>query len=146
MRARLPRGYRRLRQRAQMTLWALGSVMAIALLLVSSTSESEPLEAAAEHAEAEVASSGAAGARQLTSNATRNDDDEDPYWFMGGDPFISYPYKKSDNKWAIVLHLIGIGYMVYGLNVVCDAYFCEGLTAMVRGQWRTGEAGGELQQ
>lgn len=72
--------------------------------------------------------------RELLGNA---DDGESGYPFA--DAFIKYPYTQSNNnKWAIIFHIIGIGYMTLGLNVVCDAYFCEALTAMVEA-WKIQE-------
>lgn len=56
--------------------------------------------------------------------------------YLWSDPFIKYNdddegFRKTPNKPLIILHVIGIGYMILGLNVVCDAYFCEALTLMV---------------
>mmetsp|Transcript_2377 Transcript_2377/g.5036 ORF Transcript_2377/g.5036 Transcript_2377/m.5036 type:complete len:711 (+) Transcript_2377:266-2398(+) len=67
------------------------------------------------------------GGRQL-----EEDDDEG-----GGisayfdDPLIDKPYRSADNKYWIWVHIIVIGYMLLGLNTVCDAYFTGALDTMV---------------
>ena len=38
-------------------------------------------------------------------------------------------------SWSIIFHIVGICYMILGLNVVCDAYFCEALELMVS-EWK----------
>lgn len=45
-------------------------------------------------------------------------------------------YKEAPigRKFCIVLHIIGIAYMLMGLNTVCDIYFCGALDEMVE-QW-----------
>jgi K+-dependent Na+/Ca+ exchanger-like protein len=40
-------------------------------------------------------------------------------------------YGKDPNRWLIFLHCIGIGYMLLGLNTVCDVYFTGALEVMV---------------
>ena len=30
-----------------------------------------------------------------------------------------------------IFHIVGMIYMIHGLNIVCDAYFCEALELMV---------------
>jgi hypothetical protein len=65
-------------------------------------------------------------ARRLRKN---EDDADSGYPFA--DALIKYPYRQSNNnKWAIIFHVLGICYMMLGLNIVCDAYFCEALTCM----------------
>uniref|UniRef100_A0A6U9BJK6 Sodium/calcium exchanger membrane region domain-containing protein n=1 Tax=Zooxanthella nutricula TaxID=1333877 RepID=A0A6U9BJK6_9DINO len=40
-------------------------------------------------------------------------------------------YSEDPQKWLVVLHCIGIGYMLLGLNTVCDVYFTGALEVMV---------------
>mmetsp|Transcript_44653 Transcript_44653/g.105921 ORF Transcript_44653/g.105921 Transcript_44653/m.105921 type:complete len:618 (-) Transcript_44653:230-2083(-) len=40
-------------------------------------------------------------------------------------------YKDADNKYWLFVHVIGIGYMLLGLNTVCDIYFTGALDVMV---------------
>mmetsp|Transcript_15555 Transcript_15555/g.35635 ORF Transcript_15555/g.35635 Transcript_15555/m.35635 type:complete len:640 (-) Transcript_15555:203-2122(-) len=40
-------------------------------------------------------------------------------------------YSDADNKYWLFLHVIGIGYMLLGLNTVCDIYFTGALDVMV---------------
>eukprot|EP00448_Togula_jolla_P007356 CAMPEP_0170600592 /NCGR_PEP_ID=MMETSP0224-20130122/17415_1 /TAXON_ID=285029 /ORGANISM="Togula jolla, Strain CCCM 725" /LENGTH=674 /DNA_ID=CAMNT_0010925325 /DNA_START=30 /DNA_END=2055 /DNA_ORIENTATION=+ len=53
------------------------------------------------------------------------------------DPFLSVPegkdedYHEATNKWVIIIHLVLIGYMLLGLNTVCDVYFTGSLDVMV---------------
>lgn len=47
------------------------------------------------------------------------------------DPLIDQPYRDSENKWRIFVHIIFIGYMLLGLNTVCDIYFTGSLEVMV---------------
>jgi len=53
------------------------------------------------------------------------------------DPFISKPYEDAppSEKCAVIIHIIVIGYMLLGLNTVCDAFFCGALDTMVD-QWK----------
>jgi len=44
-----------------------------------------------------------------------------------GDP----DYRKSKRKWTLFVHVIIIGYMLLGLNTVCDVYFTGALEVMV---------------
>lgn len=50
------------------------------------------------------------------------------YW---EDPLIGRPYRDSSRKYLIFIHIIGIGYMLLGLNTVCDLYFTGALDEMV---------------
>jgi len=47
------------------------------------------------------------------------------------DPFIDDPYRDAGNKYWIFIHIILIGYMLLGLNTVCDVYFTGALNVMV---------------
>jgi len=47
------------------------------------------------------------------------------------DPLIDKPYRQADNWYWIFVHIIVIGYMLLGLNTVCDAYFTGALDTMV---------------
>lgn len=47
------------------------------------------------------------------------------------DPVIDRPYGEASNRGLIFLHIIGIAYMLMGLNTVCDVYFCASLDEMV---------------
>jgi len=47
------------------------------------------------------------------------------------DPLIDKPYKHADNRWWIFVHIIVIGYMLLGLNTICDSYFTGALDTMV---------------
>lgn len=60
------------------------------------------------------------------------DDDEGGSAYPA-DPLISKPYDKapSSEKCAIIIHIILIGYMLLGLNTVCDVYFCGALDMLV---------------
>mmetsp|Transcript_5148 Transcript_5148/g.14522 ORF Transcript_5148/g.14522 Transcript_5148/m.14522 type:complete len:563 (-) Transcript_5148:46-1734(-) len=39
------------------------------------------------------------------------------------DPILTKPYKDDPHRWLVILHCIGIAYMLLGLNTVCDVYF-----------------------
>jgi len=54
------------------------------------------------------------------------------YW---DDALIDKPYNKSDKKYMIFVHIIVIGYMLLGLNTVCDLYFTGALDEMVN-KWK----------
>jgi sodium/potassium/calcium exchanger 2 len=54
---------------------------------------------------------------------------DDPLIEQGSD--AAHPYRKATNKYWIFVHIIGIGYMLLGLNTVCDAYFTGALEFMV---------------
>lgn len=51
------------------------------------------------------------------------------------DPLIDSPVRHAKNKGWVVVHIIIIGYMLLGLNTVCDAYFTGALDQMVN-QWK----------
>lgn len=51
------------------------------------------------------------------------------------DLLLTRPYKDDPNRWLVFLHVIGIGYMLLGLNTVCDVYFTGALDVMVD-QWK----------
>eukprot|EP00929_Paragymnodinium_shiwhaense_P071534 TRINITY_DN36357_c0_g1_i1.p1 TRINITY_DN36357_c0_g1~~TRINITY_DN36357_c0_g1_i1.p1 ORF type:complete len:609 (+),score=125.85 TRINITY_DN36357_c0_g1_i1:166-1992(+) len=54
------------------------------------------------------------------------------------DPLISQPYKRrpeADDRIFIVFHIVGIVYMLLGLNTVCDVYFTGALEAMIN-KWQ----------
>lgn len=40
-------------------------------------------------------------------------------------------YRDDPNRWLVFFHCIGIGYMLLGLNTVCDVYFTGALEEMV---------------
>lgn len=42
-----------------------------------------------------------------------------------------YKYAPAGRKLLIIVHIIGISYMLIGLNTVCDIYFCGALDEMV---------------
>jgi len=78
-------------------------------------------------------------APSLTSAAPRNlkgvsgsHQDSGGYW---DDALIDKPYNKSDKKYMIFVHIIVIGYMLLGLNTVCDLYFTGALDEMVN-KWK----------
>jgi len=47
------------------------------------------------------------------------------------DPVIGKPYRTSPRRGLIFVHVILIGYMLLGLNTVCDVYFTGALEVMV---------------
>jgi len=47
------------------------------------------------------------------------------------DPLIDKPYRDSDRKGWVIVHIIIIAYMLLGLNTVCDLYFTGALDEMV---------------
>mmetsp|Transcript_31 Transcript_31/g.108 ORF Transcript_31/g.108 Transcript_31/m.108 type:complete len:661 (+) Transcript_31:138-2120(+) len=47
------------------------------------------------------------------------------------DLIIDKPYRTSTHRGWVFLHVIGIGYMLLGLNTVCDVYFTGALEVMV---------------
>ncbi|CAK0827626.1 unnamed protein product, partial [Prorocentrum cordatum] len=47
------------------------------------------------------------------------------------DLVLTKPYRDDPNRWLVILHVIGIGYMLLGLNTVCDVYFTGALEEMV---------------
>jgi sodium/potassium/calcium exchanger 2 len=47
------------------------------------------------------------------------------------DPLIDQPYGEASNQYLIVIHIVFIGYMLLGLNTVCDVYFTGSLEVMV---------------
>eukprot|EP00442_Polarella_glacialis_P003124 CAMPEP_0115083972 /NCGR_PEP_ID=MMETSP0227-20121206/20945_1 /TAXON_ID=89957 /ORGANISM="Polarella glacialis, Strain CCMP 1383" /LENGTH=520 /DNA_ID=CAMNT_0002472615 /DNA_START=147 /DNA_END=1706 /DNA_ORIENTATION=- len=47
------------------------------------------------------------------------------------DLLINKPYADDPKRWLVFLHVIGIGYMLLGLNTVCDVYFTGALENMV---------------
>jgi len=47
------------------------------------------------------------------------------------DAVIDTPYGEASNRWLVFLHVLGIAYMLLGLNTVCDVYFCSALDVMV---------------
>mmetsp|Transcript_83782 Transcript_83782/g.261753 ORF Transcript_83782/g.261753 Transcript_83782/m.261753 type:complete len:550 (+) Transcript_83782:48-1697(+) len=47
------------------------------------------------------------------------------------DAILTEPYNEDPNRWLVILHCIGIGYMLLGLNTVCDVYFTGALEVMV---------------
>jgi len=68
------------------------------------------------------------------SEARRLDDDEDSSGGISAyieDPLIDKPYRQAENWYWIFVHIIVIGYMLLGLNTVCDAYFTGALDTMV---------------
>jgi len=54
------------------------------------------------------------------------DSDGDLDWDHG-----HYKHAPAGNKVGIIVHIIGIMYMLVGLNTVCDIYFCGALDEMV---------------
>eukprot|EP00929_Paragymnodinium_shiwhaense_P089067 TRINITY_DN49323_c0_g1_i1.p1 TRINITY_DN49323_c0_g1~~TRINITY_DN49323_c0_g1_i1.p1 ORF type:complete len:602 (-),score=107.96 TRINITY_DN49323_c0_g1_i1:207-2012(-) len=50
------------------------------------------------------------------------------------DPILDKPYRTAGNRYMIFIHVILIGYMLLGLNTVCDVYFTGSLEVMVE-QW-----------
>ncbi|GMI08301.1 hypothetical protein TrVE_jg10476 [Triparma verrucosa] len=46
------------------------------------------------------------------------------------DLFLSHPYCKSDGKFLMVFHFLGVLYMFYGIGLVCDDYFVPALEEM----------------
>jgi K+-dependent Na+/Ca+ exchanger-like protein len=48
------------------------------------------------------------------------------------DLFLTKPYVESENKGALVLHILGILYMFFGLALVCDEYFAAALEEIVK--------------
>lgn len=50
------------------------------------------------------------------------------------DLILSKPYDEDPNRWAVMLHCVGIVYMLIGLNTVCDVCFSGALEVMVE-QW-----------
>jgi K+-dependent Na+/Ca+ exchanger-like protein len=61
-----------------------------------------------------------------------SEDSESGYW---EDALIDRPYRKSNKKYWIFIHIIIIGYMLLGLNTVCDLYFTGSLDEMVN-KWK----------
>jgi len=51
------------------------------------------------------------------------------------DGVLVRPYDEDPNRWLVFLHVIGIGYMLLGLNTVCDIYFTGALEEMVT-EWQ----------
>jgi len=51
------------------------------------------------------------------------------------DAVLTQPYYDDPNRWLVFLHCIGIGYMLLGLNTVCDVYFTGALEVMVE-KWK----------
>eukprot|EP00638_Chattonella_subsalsa_P012236 CAMPEP_0117791412 /NCGR_PEP_ID=MMETSP0948-20121206/8844_1 /TAXON_ID=44440 /ORGANISM="Chattonella subsalsa, Strain CCMP2191" /LENGTH=693 /DNA_ID=CAMNT_0005621465 /DNA_START=54 /DNA_END=2132 /DNA_ORIENTATION=+ len=56
------------------------------------------------------------------------------------DAFFEQPYcinleKPRSLRSAVLLHIIGMGYMFIGLSLVCDEYFCAALDVMVE-RWK----------
>eukprot|EP00927_Polykrikos_kofoidii_P011807 TRINITY_DN15049_c0_g1_i1.p1 TRINITY_DN15049_c0_g1~~TRINITY_DN15049_c0_g1_i1.p1 ORF type:complete len:612 (+),score=99.10 TRINITY_DN15049_c0_g1_i1:82-1917(+) len=47
------------------------------------------------------------------------------------DALIDQPYGEASNRWLVFFHVIGIAYMLLGLNTVCDLYFTGALDVMV---------------
>ncbi|CAE7350884.1 Slc24a2, partial [Symbiodinium microadriaticum] len=47
------------------------------------------------------------------------------------DLVLTQPYGEDENRWLVFLHVIGISYMLLGLNTVCDVYFTGALEIMV---------------
>jgi K+-dependent Na+/Ca+ exchanger-like protein len=54
----------------------------------------------------------------------------DPIIPMRGTP-KRYKHAPAGNKVGIIVHIIVVGYMLLGLNTVCDIYFCGALDEMV---------------
>jgi len=50
------------------------------------------------------------------------------------DAILTKPYGDDPNRWAVILHIIGIVYMLIGLNTVCDVCFSGALEIMVE-EW-----------
>jgi len=42
---------------------------------------------------------------------------------------LKRPYRKDPKRGLVFFHVIGIGYMLLGLNTVCDVYFTGALEA-----------------
>jgi K+-dependent Na+/Ca+ exchanger-like protein len=61
-----------------------------------------------------------------------NEDFDSGYW---ADALIDRPYRTSSKKYWIFVHIIIIGYMLLGLNTVCDLYFTGALDEMVN-KWK----------
>mmetsp|Transcript_32101 Transcript_32101/g.73908 ORF Transcript_32101/g.73908 Transcript_32101/m.73908 type:complete len:619 (+) Transcript_32101:30-1886(+) len=51
------------------------------------------------------------------------------------DLVLTKPYGEDENRWLVFLHVIGISYMLLGLNTVCDVYFTGALEVMVE-RWQ----------
>eukprot|EP00928_Gymnodinium_smaydae_P094399 TRINITY_DN7924_c0_g1_i1.p1 TRINITY_DN7924_c0_g1~~TRINITY_DN7924_c0_g1_i1.p1 ORF type:complete len:572 (-),score=102.21 TRINITY_DN7924_c0_g1_i1:90-1805(-) len=50
---------------------------------------------------------------------------------LTADPLIDSPIATAKNKYWVVVHIIVIGYMLLGMNTVCDLYFAGSLDQMV---------------
>jgi len=68
-----------------------------------------------------------AGAAEAPSERRLGDGDE----LYPEDLILSRPYEEDPHRWLVVFHVIGIGYMLLGLNTVCDVYFTGALEEMV---------------
>lgn len=51
------------------------------------------------------------------------------------DPLLTKPYFEDPKRWLMILHCLGIAYMLLGLNTVCDVYFTGALEVMVE-RWK----------
>jgi len=60
------------------------------------------------------------------------DKSDSGYW---EDLIIDRPYGESSRRWLVLVHIIIIGYMLLGLNTVCDLYFTGALDEMVN-KWK----------
>jgi len=60
---------------------------------------------------------------------------DDAEWMYPDDPILEEKgdpiYSEADHKWLIIVHIFLMGYMILGLNTVCDIYFTGALDVMV---------------
>lgn len=61
------------------------------------------------------------------------------------DAILRKPYYSDPNRWLVILHCIGIGYTLLGLNTVCDVYFTGALdvSMCVCVWWQLGDPSAE---
>jgi len=79
--------------------------------------------------------------RRLDSSNTTDDKcrDDDEASGYPKDLVMTQPYKDSGNqRYGLVLHIIGIMYMFYGLNEICDVFFVAALEEMCE-RWEIAE-------
>ncbi|CAK0881287.1 unnamed protein product, partial [Prorocentrum cordatum] len=97
-----------------------------AFLLVGHARLSWMSEDVAEAEQQTGSSSPEAQLRRLRVRGGSNIEDKYP-----PDLVLTKPYREDPHRWLVILHVIGIGYMLLGLNTVCDVYFTGALEEMV---------------
>jgi K+-dependent Na+/Ca+ exchanger-like protein len=128
------RQHRRLKQ---YTSFGTGSILLVGFLIVAAYESFVPHQSDSVQAILVRPDLFDSGHRRLSNTSCSTDEGDDggaypadPIISMSGTP-PKYANAPAAEKLGIIVHIILVGYMLLGLNTVCDIYFCGALDVMV---------------